>query len=355
MGLVSNVRKGMVVKAAGGAEMILANTVYHLKELESNFHLIPTVVVNKRAGDAIKSYIASDNNSKAKVTFQGTKLGVQPSPMVARFSSRGPTRDALYVLKPDIIAPGVNILAAWSGRRSPTAEQDDPRRAEFNMISGTSMACPHVSGLAVLLKIAHPEWSPAAMRSALMTTAYNTYKNGKELLDVVTGKPATPFDLGAGHVDPVSVLDPGLVYDATTDDYLSFLCALNYSSTLIQTFYNKTFECDKGKKYRPEDLNYPSFEVPLPTAAGRTIVKYTRTLTNVGTPETYKVSTLSKTRAVTMVVEPEELTFTKENEKKVYTVTFTATSMPPNTTQFGRLEWSGGKYIVSSPIAFFLG
>ncbi|KAI3726634.1 hypothetical protein L1987_66433 [Smallanthus sonchifolius] len=351
MGLLPQVQKGIVVKAAGGAGMILANTVYRLKELEISFHLTPTVLVSKRVGDAIKRYIALNHKSKAKFTFKGTKLGVQPSPIVARFSSRGPTRDAPYIIKPDIIAPGVNILAAWSGRGSPTEQQDDPRRAEFNMISGTSMACPHVSGLAVLLKIAHPDWSPAAMRSALMTTAYNTYKNGKELLDVVTGKPATPFDLGAGHVDPVSALDPGLIYDAFTEDYLSFLCALNYSSTSIRTFYDKSFECVKGKKYRAEDLNYPSFGVPLLTAAGQTIIKYTRTLTNVGTPETYKVSTSSKTHAVKIVVEPEELIFLRKNEKKVYTVTFIAASMPPGTTSFVRLAWSGGKYVVNSPIA----
>ncbi|KAK1433441.1 hypothetical protein QVD17_10351 [Tagetes erecta] len=352
MGLFSDVQKGMVVKAAGAVGMILANTVYRLKELEANFQLLPTVVVNKRARDAIKSYIVTNHDSKAKFTFQGTKLGVQPSPIVASFSSRGPNPDTPYLLKPDIIAPGVNILAGWTGKGSPTKLKDDPRRVEFNTLSGTSMACPHVSGVAVLIKIAHPDWSPAAIQSALMTTAYNKYKNGKELLDVVTGKPATPFGLGAGHVDPVSALDPGLVYNASTHDYLNFLCALNYSTSDIRTLYDKSFECVKGRNYRAEDLNYPSFGVPFPTTSGRTIVKYTRTLTNVGTPETYKVSTLSKTHAVKIVVEPEELTFKTKNEKKVYTVTFTATSKPVGTARFGRLAWSSGKYVVNSPIAF---
>ncbi|KAL8230951.1 hypothetical protein R6Q57_000729 [Mikania cordata] len=351
MGLLPNVQKGMVVKAAGGVGMILANTVYLLKELQLNIQLIPSVVVNKSARDAIMTYIASNHASKAKFTFQGTRLGIQPSPLVAKVSSRGPNPSTPFLLKPDIIAPGVDILAAWTGKNSPTYLRDDPRRVEFNIISGTSMACPHVSGIAVLIKMAHPKWSPAAIQSALMTTAYNTYKNGKELLDVVTGKPATPFDLGAGHVDPVSALDPGLVYNASANDYLGFLCALNYSSTDIKTFYDKDFECVKGKKYRAEDLNYPSFAVPLSTS-GHTVMKYTRTLTNVGTPTTYKVSTSSKTPAVKISVEPEELTFVKKNEKKVYTVTFTAASMPPGTENFGRLVWSGGKYVVSSPIAF---
>ncbi|KAF5792249.1 putative tripeptidyl-peptidase II [Helianthus annuus] len=353
MGWFSEVKQGMVVKEAGGVGMILANTVYRLKELEVDLHLIPTIVVNKRARDEIKSYIVSNHNSEATISFEGTKLGVQPSPIVAAFSGRGPNPNAQHLLKPDIIAPGVNILAGWSGKASPSGLENDTRRVEFNIKWGTSMACPHVSGIAVLLKIAHPEWSPAAIKSALMTTAYNTYKNSKELLDVVTGEPATPFDLGAGHVNPISALNPGLVYNASTDDYLSFLCALNLNATAIRK-YDESFKCVKGRNYRAEDLNYPSFMVPLSATSGQTVVNYTRTLTNVneGAPTTYKVSTSSKTRAVKIKVEPEELTFIKKNEKKVYTVTFTAMSRPPNTTRFGRLAWSGGNYTVNSPIAF---
>ncbi|MBO8584323.1 S8 family serine peptidase, partial [Staphylococcus aureus] len=75
------------------------------------------------------------------------------------------------ILKPDVIAPGVNILAAWTEAAGPTGLESDARKTEFNILSGTSMACPHVSGAAALLKSAHPDWSPAAIRSALMTTA----------------------------------------------------------------------------------------------------------------------------------------------------------------------------------------
>nr|XP_043635101.1 subtilisin-like protease SBT1.7 [Erigeron canadensis] len=352
----SGAQKGMVVKAAGGVGMILANPVYSLKEVEVDLHFLPTASVDKKAHDVIKSYIASDHNPKAKITFGGTKLGVQPSPLVPKFSSRGPNPITPKILKPDILAPGVTILAGWTGKRSPTQLKDDPRRVEFNIESGTSMACPHISGLAALVKAAHPKWSPAAIRSAFMTTAYYTHKNGKEILDVATGKPATPFEQGAGYVDPVSALDPGLVYDASTIDYLNFLCALNYSSTTIKIYSGGEFACIKGKKYRVEDLNYPSFAVPLPKASngssGQTIVKYTRTLTNVGTPETYRVVVSSKTVAVKIKVEPEVLKFVKKNEKKVYTVTFTATSLPSGSISYGRLVWTGGKYTVSSPIAF---
>lgn len=355
----SRVQKGMVVKNYGGIGMILANTELYGEELVADAHLLPTAAVGQRTGNAIKNYAFSDPKPMATIASGETQLGVEPSPVVAAFSSRGPNLVTPEVLKPDLIAPGVNILAGWTRAVGPTGLTSDKRRVSFNIISGTSMSCPHVSGLAALLKAAHQEWSPAAIKSALMTTAYTTYKNGETILDVATGQPSTPFDYGAGHVNPVAALDPGLVYDATVNDYLSFLCALNYSASQIKQVTGKDFSCDSSKKYSLGDLNYPSFSVPLQTASGKgggadvtSTVKYTRTLTNVGTPATYKVSVTSRVPSVKILVEPESLSFSEEYEKKSYTVTFIATSMPSGTASFAHLVWSDGKHIVGSPIAF---
>ncbi|KAL4334244.1 hypothetical protein GQ457_07G025000 [Hibiscus cannabinus] len=355
----ARVQKGVAVKEAGGVGMILTNTDTYGEELVADAHLLPSAAVGQKTGDAIKKYIASANNPTTIIGPGTTKLGVQPSPVVAAFSSRGPNPITPAILKPDIIAPGVNILAGWTGAVGPTGLDSDPRHVNFNIISGTSMSCPHVSGLAALLKAAHPEWSPAAIKSALMTTAYTAYKSGQKVEDVATGEPATPFDYGSGHVDPVAALDPGLVYDATIDDYLGFLCALNYTPNQIKSTTHRDFTCQKSKKYTVGDLNYPSFSVPLDTASGKrggarvsSTIKYTRTLTNVGAPATYKVSLYSQTQAVKMSVEPATLTFGAQYEKKSYTVTFTTSSMPSGTTSFAHLEWSDGKHIVRSPIAF---
>lgn len=360
-GLNARVQKGAVVKAAGGAGMVLANTAANGEELVADAHLLPATTVGQIAGDAIKKYLFSESNPTATITFAGTKVGIQPSPVVAAFSSRGPNSLTPEILKPDIIAPGVNILAAWAGSVGPTGLPEDTRRVPFNIISGTSMSCPHVSGLAALLKAAHPDWSPAAIRSALMTTAYTAYKNGNKIQDLATGKPSTPFDHGAGHVDPVTALDPGLVYDLTSDDYLDFLCALNYTASQITTVAKRNFTCDSTKNYSINDLNYPSFSVSLQSAVmgggsggnsgGATVVKHTRTLTNVGSTATYKVSISTESSDVKISVEPASLTFDKANEKKSYTVTFTAGSMPSNTNVFGRIEWSDGKHVVGSPVA----
>lgn len=355
-GVNARVQKGLVVKAAGGAGMILANTAANGEELVADAHLLPATAVGQKSGGAITKYLMSDHNPTVTILFEGTKVGIEPSPVVAAFSSRGPNSITPEILKPDLIAPGVNILAGWSGSVGPTGLATDDRRVNFNIISGTSMSCPHVSGLAALVKGAHQDWSPAAIRSALMTTAYIVYKNGKSIQDIATGKPSTPFDHGAGHVDPLAALNPGLVYDLTADDYLGFLCALNYTESQINSVARRQFTCDASRKYSVNDLNYPSFAVNIDTTqmgnGGTSVFKYTRTLTNVGSPGTYKVSISSETTAVKISVEPPTLQFGEVNEKKPYTVTFTASSGASNTNSFGRLEWSDGKHTVGSPIAF---
>ncbi|GAV65941.1 Peptidase_S8 domain-containing protein/PA domain-containing protein/Inhibitor_I9 domain-containing protein [Cephalotus follicularis] len=357
-GANSRVQKGLVVKDAGGVGMILINTASYGEELIADAHLLPSAALGEKSGDLIKKYLSSESNPTATISPGRTQLDVQPSPVVASFSSRGPNLLTPEILKPDIIGPGVNILAGWTGAAGPTGLDSDNRHVSFNIISGTSMSCPHLSGIAALVKAAHPEWSPAAIKSALMTTAYTEYKSGKTIQDVATGTPATPYDYGAGHMNPVAALDPGLVYDTTVDDYLGFLCALNYSTPQIKLATNRNFTCDSSKKYSLGDLNYPSFSIPLETASGSgggagvsNTVRYTRTLTNVGTPAKYKVSVSSQIPLVKILVEPESLSFSEAYEKKSYIVTFTAGSMPSGTSSFTRLEWSDGKHIVGSPVA----
>ncbi|KAG2535036.1 hypothetical protein PVAP13_9NG045000 [Panicum virgatum] len=319
-GTNARVQKGFIVKDAGGAGMILANTAANGEELVADAHILPGSGVGEKAGNAIRDYAMSDPKATATIVFAGTKVGIQPSPVVAAFSSRGPNTVTPSVLKPDIIAPGVNILAAWSGSVGPSGIAGDSRRVGFNIISGTSMSCPHVSGLAALLRAAHPEWSPAAIRSALMTTAYNEYPNGNGngILDVATGRPATPLDVGAGHVDPAKAVDPGLVYDIAAADYVDFLCALNYGPMQIATLTKRSSDgCAANRTYAESALNYPSFAVTTP---------------------------------VSVSVEPSTLSFSKAGEKQSFTVSFSAPAKPTGTNGFGRLVWSSDHHVVASPI-----
>ncbi|KAM7480623.1 hypothetical protein LguiA_028836 [Lonicera macranthoides] len=351
----ARVEKGSAVKLAGGAGMIHANTAENGEELLADSHLIPATMVGQSAGDKIREYAKSDSSPTATIVFRGTVIGKSPSaPRVAAFSSRGPNHLTGEILKPDVIGPGVNILAGWTGFTSPTDLDIDPRRVEFNIISGTSMSCPHVSGLAALLRKAYPRWTPAAIKSALMTTAYNIDNIGKNITDLATGKESTPFVHGSGHVDPNRALDPGLVYDIEVSDYVEFLCAIGYDSDKIAVFVKKdidTVDCSAQKLATPGDLNYPSFSVVFESENG--VVKYKRRVKNVGTnvDAVYEVR-VNAPAGVEVSVSPSKLEFSSGSETLSYEITFSSSlGVGGATSSFGSIEWSDGSHRVRSPIA----
>lgn len=127
--------KGVVVLKAGGVGMILVDTVA-MKELTADSHLVPTVGVGKKVGNLIKKYVKTGRNPTVVLGFRGMVVDVRPSPMVASFSSRGPNPITPEILKPDVIGPGVNILAAWPEVASPTHLEEDRRITKFNIVSG---------------------------------------------------------------------------------------------------------------------------------------------------------------------------------------------------------------------------
>uniref|UniRef100_A0A1J3JR60 Subtilisin-like protease n=1 Tax=Noccaea caerulescens TaxID=107243 RepID=A0A1J3JR60_NOCCA len=355
----ARVEKGSAVKLAGGAGMILANTAESGEELTADSHLVPATMVGAKAGDQIRDYIKTSDSPTAKIEFLGTVIGPSPpSPRVAAFSSRGPNHLTPVILKPDVIAPGVNILAGWTGLVGPTDLDIDPRRVQFNIVSGTSMSCPHVSGLAALLRKAHPDWSPAAIKSALVTTAYDIENSGAPIEDLATGEPSNSFVHGAGHVDPNKALNPGLVYDIDVKEYVAFLCAVGYEFPGILVFlqdpalYNA---CETSKLRTAGDLNYPSFSVVFGSTVD--VVKYRRVVKNVGSnvDAVYEVGV--KTPAnVEIEVSPSKLAFSKEKSELEYEVTFKSVvlgggvgSVPGH--EFGSIEWTDGEHVVKSPVA----
>ncbi|RZB71939.1 subtilisin-like protease SBT1.8 [Glycine soja] len=350
-GLNSRVEKGAVVRDAGGVGMILANTAASGEGLVADSHLVAAVAVGESAGDEIREYASLDPNPTAVLSFGGTVLNVRPSPVVAAFSSRGPNGVTAQILKPDVIGPGVNILAGWSGAVGPSGSQDT-RKTGFNIMSGTSMSCPHISGLAALLKAAHPDWSPSAIKSALMTTAY-TYDNTESPLRDATGEESlsTPWAYGAGHVNPQKALSPGLLYDASTQDYIYFLCSLNYTLDHLRLLV-KHPDANCSKKFAdPGDLNYPSFSVVF---GSNKVVRYTRTLTNVGEPGSAYNVAVSAPSTVDITVNPNKLEFGEVGERQTYTVTFVSNRSVNDsaTSGFGSIMWSNEQHLVRSPVAF---
>ncbi|KAK9726889.1 hypothetical protein RND81_05G243700 [Saponaria officinalis] len=356
-GATARVAKGPAVKKAGGVGMILTNTAKSGGKLVADSHLVPATMVSAFVGKQIKAYVSSTPNATAIIKFLGTVISTYPpSPKAAAFSSRGPNHVTPEILKPDVIAPGVNILAGWTGASSPTDLEIDPRRVQFNIISGTSMACPHVTGLAALLRNAYPSWTPAAIKSALMTTTYYLDNSGKNITDLATGKKSSPFVIGSGHVDPNKALDPGLVYDIDVQDYISFLCSIGYNARNIAIFLKEpaTVHCWETKLSTPGNLNYPSFSVLF--KSGKNEVKYTRLVKNVGSSvnATYEV-TVNAPPNVEVNVSPRKLVFSTANQTLSYEITFTSISDAfqsiLGSSSFGSIEWSDGSHRVRSPIA----
>ncbi|KAJ4834709.1 hypothetical protein Tsubulata_007664 [Turnera subulata] len=350
-GINARVEKGAVVRDAGGIGMILANTAASGEELVADSHLLPAVAVGRKVGDMIRQYVRSEANPTAVLSFGGTVLNVRPSPVVAAFSSRGPNMVTPQILKPDLIGPGVNILAAWSEAVGPTGLEKDTRKTRFNIMSGTSMSCPHISGVAALLKAAHPTWSPSAIKSALMTTAYVVDNTHSPLRDAAGGELSTPWAHGSGHVDPQKALSPGLIYDISTEEYVAFLCSLGYTVEHVQTIAKRpNITC--AKKFNdPGQLNYPSFSVVF---ANKRVVRYTRQVTNVGAAGSVYEVAISAPPTVAVTVKPTKLAFKNVGDKLRYTVTFVAKKGANLSArnEFGSIVWRNADHQVRSPVAF---
>ncbi|XP_008810184.1 subtilisin-like protease SBT5.3 [Phoenix dactylifera] len=338
------VEKGEAVRQAGGVGMILANDESTGNEIIADAHVLPATHISYSDGVALLSYINSTKSPLGYITTPKTMLDTYPAPFMAAFSSRGPNTINPEILKPDITAPGVSIIAAYTGASGPTGLPFDSRRVLFNSESGTSMSCPHVSGIAGLLKALHPDWSPSAIKSAIVTSA-RTQDNTLEPMSNSSFVKADPFSYGSGHVRPNRAMDPGLVYDLTTNDYLNFLCSLGYNSTQNALFNVEPYLCP-SRPLNIGDLNYPSISIPYLSGA----VSVIRTVKNVGTPGTYRVRVIEPA-GISVSVKPTSLKFMKVGEEKKFKVTLKAKSRDAaGDYAFGKLIWSDGMHYVRSPI-----
>ncbi|KAG7011294.1 Subtilisin-like protease SBT1.2, partial [Cucurbita argyrosperma subsp. argyrosperma] len=307
--------KGQIVKESGGAAMILANTEINLEEDLVDVHVLPATLIGFAEANRLKAYINTTTDPKARIQFGGTVIGRTRAPSVAQFSSRGPSPTNPSTLKPDVIAPGVNIIAAWPQNLAPTGLLEDSRRSNFTVMSGTSMSCPHVSGIAALIHSAHPKWTPAAIKSAIMTTADVTDRFGKPILD--GNKPASVFAMGAGHVNPTRAIDPGLVYDIKPYDYVIHLCVLGYTHSEIFIITHMNVSCHKVLQMNKGfTLNYPSMSVVF--KHGTTSKMVSRWLTNVGSPNSVYEVEVTAPEGVSVQVKPRRLVFKHVNESLSY-------------------------------------
>ena len=330
------VNKSASAKAAGAAGVIIANVSLGNNTTFVQPHSLSTVHLAVADGTTLKNYMAA--NPGAAVAALGnvrsaTNAAV-PAPVITSFSSRGPNMFDANLLKPDLTAPGADILAAYSPSLSQGQHNDIVNGtlvppAAWGPLQGTSMSSPHVAGLAALLRQQYPSWTPAAIKSALMTTGYNTLPDAIASGDT---RGILPFGQGAGHVNPNGASDPGLVYDATQVDYMKYMCGVGITS-----------KCAQGQ-IPAYNLNMPSISVG--NVLGSVVV--TRSVTNVGTAAaTYNASI--SVPGYTAAVNPPSLSLAV-GQTKSFTVTLNRTSAPNDVWQFGALTWTDGSHIVRSPV-----
>jgi subtilisin family serine protease len=322
-GVNARVNKSLAVKQAGGVGMILVNTSPN--SINADFHFVPTVHLPDTNRVAVETY-AGTAGATATIN-QSTIVFNAPAPFTATFSSRGPLlAGGGDVLKPDVIAPGQDILAAVA----------PPGQAglDFNLLSGTSMSAPHVAGVAALLKDLHPTWSPMAVKSSLMTSA-------SDVLDGPNTNPLVIFRQGAGHIKPNSAADPGLVYDAGFLDWLAFLCG---TTTAVNPASCTTLK-NAGFSFDPSDYN--SASIAIGDLAGTQTI--TRKVTNVGGAAATYTASVTGLAGVTAVVTPASLTL-NPGQTKSYTVAFTRGTAALNAYVGGQLTWTDGTHNVRSPI-----
>ncbi|KAG2261694.1 hypothetical protein Bca52824_068773 [Brassica carinata] len=316
-------------------------TVLHVAYVESpDPGPIPVAILDDTNYEAFRSYVLTSPNPRGTILRSET-VKDNDAPIVASFSSRGPNILFSDIMKPDITAPGVNILAAYSPM-SPTAVPG--QSMDYYFMSGTSMACPHVAGVAAYIKTFHPDWSASAVKSAIMTTAWamNASKNAE-----------AEFAYGSGHVNPTVAVHPGLVYDIDKEDYLNMLCSLDYSANGISTLVGGSFTCSEKSKLNVRDLNYPSMTAKV-SASSSSDITFSRTVTNVGkNGSTYKAK-LSGDPKLNIKVDPETLSFESTGEKKSFTVTVSGKSLVGiSGIVSASLVWSDGSHNVRSPIVVY--
>ncbi|XP_038700922.1 subtilisin-like protease SBT5.6 [Tripterygium wilfordii] len=342
------------VKRAGGVGCILQNDETMGEEVEVDAHLLPATTLTHSDATKVLSYIDSTKNPMAEIGVAKTVLGIRPAPSITGFTGRGPSIIDPNILKPDIVAPGLNILGAWSDASAPTREPNDHRKTKYNIRTGSSIAVPHVAAVAALLKAIYPTWSSAAIKSALMTTASMRNDVGSFLTDY-DGHHATPFAFGSGQLRPTKAMNPGLVYDASYKDYLIYLCSGGHEKMGAMSVLDPTFECP-GTSIPLYDLNYPS--LALPNINGPVIVQ--RTVTNVGKPYSTYVFHSEQLMGFDVAAIPDTLSFRGIGQKKMFIITVTPKDenreFPKGDYAFGWYTWTDKRndFEVRSPMVVSL-
>ncbi|CAI5478690.1 unnamed protein product [Closterium sp. Yama58-4] len=326
--------KAWEVAGKGGYAMIVLDPLGLPKNLGSfKIGSLPVRRIGMKETVQLRSFMAGSKKAQPKGIFSWLRKFVAASraPVIASFSSTGPLnnpstnpepapRPCNDIIKPDIVAPGVDL---WSAANSELSNRWD---AQYAQLSGTSMATPHIAGIAALLVQRYPNWTPAQLMSAMMTTA-TTKDNKGQAIQTSEHQLATPWDMGAGHINPRKLLDPGLTYNIAFKDYQNFLAGQDLNRAKL-LWPSETFAPTSAR-----NLNRPTISVAW--LSGSAVV--TRKVTSVFDQDATYVAKVVSPRGVDVAVDPQNFTISS-GASVTYRITFTVLRTSP-TFSYGSLTW----------------
>ena len=311
--------------------MILYNPTPN--SLNADFHFVPSIHVDQVAGRRDQG-VRRHRGRRPRRSRRVSRVRHAP-PQMAAFSSRGPAlAGGGDLLKPDITAPGVDVIAAVS-------PPGDAGGNHYNALSGTSMSSPHIAGIAALLRGKHPNWSPIWIKSALMTNATprdNTEPRSRTRATTPRRWTTAPATSGRSGVRP------GLVYDSGPRDWLQYGCGIGQ----IQLVTARRRSAPTVGSIDPSDLNYPTISVG--DLAGQQTV--TRTFTNISTDQASQYqATVQAPPGFTATVSDSKITV-PPRQSRSYSLTLTRTTAALSAWAFGSITWTDKRgHVVRSPIA----
>jgi hypothetical protein len=304
-------------------------------------------MISYEDGQSLTDSIATGTTSVLFTDDAASGDSIEVGNTIASFSSRGPNLNTYDIIKPDITAPGVRILAATT-----SAPMFEDSGETFRYLQGTSMSSPHIAGIAALFKESNSSWSPAQIKSAMMTTARQNLTKEDSLT------PADPYDFGSGHVDPVSALEPGLLFDTNTSDYLGFLCGQDRDDFVANYGLTCADLAAAGFSNDASQLNLPSIAVAELLAA-ETVSRTVTNATSIASSYTATIEapigfdvTLQTFDAAGIETESSALDIDADGIAS-FSLTFTKNDAAENQVwQFGSITWTDGSgHVVRLPLA----